>query len=102
MQIYEYLRYTHLREDESKIALKAHPWGINATTAVAVLRHNNDSPSNGISSKMMVHIVPTPMIALLGIGCAENPGEFRHCVKHNVNKTRYNGEHGVFDEPFVA
>ena len=81
-------------------ALKSHQWRINKDVAQSDMTIDNNN--NGA---MMVHIVTTPLIALLGVGCRE-AHNMKRCLKKNMNKP-YIHKHdettrSVFDPPFTA
>ena len=61
-------------------ALKSHPWRINAENGDVGDPLEGAGPDNTITNahynnnNMMIHIVTTPLIALLGVGCREAGG----------------------------
>ena len=92
-------------------ALQNHPWNINnnnnnnenktttTTTTVTNTRTNEDNKNT-----MMIHIVSTPLIALVGLGC--KGAQMKLCLKRNMAKPYlHKGEttkRSVFDRPFTA
>ena len=69
-------------------ALQSHPWRVKTSI-------------NSDSSSMMIHIIPTPVIAMMGIGCSDIK-KFNSCMNILLGKGKKGKKHSVYDRPFTA
>ena len=111
--------YDALSEQSVLQSLKSHPWNINSDSNNNSNKSNNDDKSSSYtntfsssSSEMMIHVIPTPMIAMMYITqnskirsnyetkCIESK---RKIVSNKTNKKKKPpSTSSIFDLPFTA
>ena len=96
--------YDALSEQSVLQSLKSHPWNIN----------NNNNNNNGTesssntslesSSMTMIHVIPTPMIALMYVNQHSKirSNSNNNCIESQKLRKRNNNKKAIFDIPFTT